>query len=190
MNKSVPFWLIQLGNVRPNVSVTPTTQIDDLIDWYYMGCSEFEWGALDMSMTRILLRFSEYKPIPTDLFSKDGKRVVVFTRDESIPEMIVSFADRPNPIKYFDLKAPSYLENVRKHDTSSTASKWFPSFWFCIDNSTDKWGHNRGDWMAMFEEDVPAFLEVMENEKTAWDNLSDDDRNKYKKNSHYYNDDN
>ena len=190
MNNSVPFWLIQLGNVKPNVSVTPATRLDDLIKWHYMGHSEFEWGALGKSLIRILLRFSEYKPISTDLFSKDGKRVVVFTRDESIPEMIVSFADRPEPDMYFDLKDPSYLENVRDHNTQDE-SEWFPSFWFCIDNSTESWSRcNHGDWMAMFEEDVPAFLEVMENEKTAWDNLSDDDRTKYKKDSHYHNDDN
>lgn len=173
MMNSFPFRLIQRGHVRKTLSA-PAQHLDDLIRWDYMGHAEFEFGALGGSLVRILHRFDQYKTISTDLTSADGKHVVVFTRDESIPQKVVDFADRPNP-GLFDLKDPSYLENVR--ETNAYANRYMPSFWFCIDDSTANWScFSNGDWMAMFEEDLPAFLKVMENEKIAWDALSEDKR--------------
>lgn len=173
MMNSFPFWLIQRGHVRKNRPI-PAMCLGDLIRWDYMGHAEFEFGALGGSLVRILHRFEQYKTFTTDLVSADGKRVVVFTHDESIPQKIVDFADRPNPW-LFDLKDPSYLEDVRKN--TAYANRNFPSFWFCIDDSTDRWSRfKNGDWMAMFEEDVPAFLQVMEKEKAKWDTLSEDKR--------------
>lgn len=173
MMKSFPFWLIQRGHVRKDLS-TPAKCLDDLIRWDYMGHAEFEFGALGGSLVRILHRFNQYKTFTTDLVSADGKRVVVFTRDESIPQKVVTFADRPNPW-LFDLKDPSYLEDIRKND--AYANKFLPSFWFCIDDSTERRSiYNNGDWMAMFEDDVPAVLQAMAKEKAAWDNLSAGER--------------
>ncbi len=143
-----------------------------------MGHAEFEWGALGGSLVRILAFYDRYKTYTTDLRSADGKRVVVFTRDETVPQKVVDFANRPCP-GLFDLKDPSYLENIR--NTVAYAERHMPSFWFCIDDSTERWSRfNNGDWMAMFEEDVPAFLQVMANEKAEWDALSEDKRNQLK----------
>ncbi len=170
-----PFWLIQRGTVNQ----ISATRIDDFVHWDYMGHAEFEFGALGKSLIRILYRFDEYKVLPTDLFSSDGKRVMVFTRDDTIPEKIVSFADRPNPRIYYDTKDPSFLEYVRINPAYPEKYRRL-SFWFCIDNATDKWAiSNNGDWMALFEDDVPAFLKVMDNEKKVWDAYSDRERNDF-----------
>ncbi len=180
-----PFYLIQRAWTKKNVPVTPATRIDDFIRWDYMGHAEFEWGALGKSLVRILHRFGEYNPLPTDLLSKDGKRVWVFTRDDSIPEKLTAFADRPEPNRW-DLKDPSYLEDVRKN-AASTETHGTPSFWFGIDNSTDRFScYNNGDWMALFEDDLPSFLMVMYREKAIWDGYSEDERQSYLDDSQFY----
>ncbi|MBO5142936.1 MAG: hypothetical protein J6C46_08140 [Clostridia bacterium] len=174
MMKEIHFRLIQRGHVQKDIA-TPN-QIDSLVHWDYMGSYEFEAGALPGSLVRILHNFQQYQLFPTDLFSADGKRVMVFTRNSEIPRKLVDFADRPNPRPY-DLQEPSYLEDVRKNN--AYANERMPSFWFCIDDSTDKWNFLNGDWMAMFEEDVPAFLHAMEKEKAKWDSYSDEDRQSF-----------
>lgn len=171
-----PFWLIQRGFIKKIVP-TASSRLDDFIELDYMGHAEFEFGAISRSLARILDRFKDYEAFPTDLFSADDKRVFVFTKNENVPKLIVNFADRMNPDR-FDLKDPSFLEDVRK--TNAYAKKHrFPSFWFCIDNSYDQWSNfKNGDWMAMFEDDIPTFLKIMKNEKAIWDSYPESERQK------------
>ena len=181
---SFPFYLIQRGSVNHDILITPETRLDDFVRWDYMGSAEFEFGALGKSLVRILHRFDEYKCLPTELFSADGKRICVFTRDESIPRKICDFADRPNP-GYFDTKDPSWLEKVRKINAYAEEYRQL-SLWFCIDNSTAHTCFNNGDWIAMFVNDIPAFLKVMENEKKAWDSYSENERKVFLQQSRFY----
>ncbi len=159
-----PFWRIQLGVIDPG----KTASLKELVKLYYMCHAEFELGGRDASLGRIVSHIGMYGYMPTDLYSQDGKRLYVFTKDITVPEEINNFVKRPHDVM-FDLRAPSFLEAISQYPAGH---EMVPTFWWCIDNGFAQDTVYKGDWMAVFGEDIDDLMTTLLNEQKKWDNLS------------------
>lgn len=77
-------YLIQRGKVKPG----PFTGIDSLVNYDYMGASEFEFGALSRSLNGLTEKMSELVCKPIDL--NDGaNRVWIISTEAEFPLIAV-----------------------------------------------------------------------------------------------------
>ena len=108
--------------------------IDSILQWDYMGASEYEWGALPKSIKAIRDNISEYTYLDIPL---GKKAITAFCTNEQKPLMKQFLTDlSKNKIR---LKMSSHFDSVIKgegyyHDRTN--------FWFDIENNLMFWVKN------------------------------------------------
>lgn len=119
--------LIQRGKFR---NVQPIG-IDDLIQFDYMGSSEFEFNALPKSLKRICKNFSEYTLYPTGIKSASNLELILLY-DERMGDRPLIAAGNLARDKY-RLQERSYLKESL--EASPGARDWMVrDFWWDLDN--------------------------------------------------------
>lgn len=115
--------------------------IDSIVEFEYMGASEYEWGALPDSLKRIRKNISEYTYL--DVPIKD-KVISVFCKSEQKAEIkqflekLASGKMRVKCCSYFDqYVSPSEYERQwqKKHPLET-------NFWWDLDNDIMFWVKN------------------------------------------------
>lgn len=105
--------------------------IDQILQFDYMGSSEFEWGALPKALKRIRENISEYTYFQYSFKKHPTKVVTVFCKKEQqdfIGNILEQLADREIRLKeYCDL------------DKFITGEKYGHDFWWDIDNDWMFW---------------------------------------------------
>ena len=145
-------YLVQRGSFKDNVNFDAITGIDSIIDWDYMGSSEFEWGALPKSLKRIVALYRKKEFIHTLLIIRN-KSFYLYSKNLSSEDLsyIVSFFENKidNPYGgtkemvnihcYFEGK---YVDRIKKgciKKTEKVPNYGYCDFWWDIDN----------DWMLI-----------------------------------------
>jgi hypothetical protein len=133
-------YLIQRGTIQDN-SHLDKKGIDSIIQFDYMGASEYEWGALPDSLKRLRSRINEYTYLDVPLF---GKCISVFCNNEQKAEVMDYLKELANGKmhtklgSYFDQYAKPTkhdLEWQQKHPLKT-------NFWWDIENDLMFWVKN------------------------------------------------
>ncbi len=70
-------WLIQRGKFNSKDTRTKGIEgIDSLIDFDYMGSSEFEWGALPKALNKVIENWNDFEIVGTGI--RDNKKRELF----------------------------------------------------------------------------------------------------------------
>lgn len=132
-------YLIQRGTIRDNDS---KTGIDSIIDWDYMGASEYEWGALPNSLKRIRKNINEYTYLDISVFKKNISVFCNNIQKSEVQEYLKELALGKMHTKmasYFNnyVKPSKYeLENQKKYPLTT-------NFWWDIENDLMFWVKNQ-----------------------------------------------
>jgi hypothetical protein len=131
-------YLIQRGTIK---NQELKIGIDSIIEFDYMGASEYEWGALPNSLKRIRNHINEYTYLDVPLF---GKCVSVFCNNEQKAEVMEYLKELANGEMH--TKLGSYFDQYIK--PSKYGLEWqreYPlktNFWWDIENNLMFWGKN------------------------------------------------
>jgi hypothetical protein len=107
--------------------------IDALLQFDYMGSSEFEWGALPQSLKRTRENEKQYVQFEFTFENFEDKPIMILCKEadkEELPKILAQLADRELRLKeYCDLDA--YLKGNKDYRTSD--------FWWDIENDYFFW---------------------------------------------------
>lgn len=150
-------YLIQRGTFKDNIDISTITGIDSIIDFDYMGSSEFEFGAMSKSLKRIInkYRFDPSKSGISVIFTMEGKSFeIVFFGKESDFEYVqtlfqkhydleknYSSFDREYSLKeylgiapYFEGKYTKQIKRGCVKVTEKVPNYEYMDFWWDLDN--------------------------------------------------------
>lgn len=133
--------LVQRGKFR-SFDDRKIKGLDALIEYDYMGASEFEWGALPRSLDRILAHLGEYSTANLNIGCPDGRYLFLTCRQghwENVARDVQRLAS-----KKVYLQEATYLPEALASERGGDYN-----FWWCIDDPAKGWepDHACGDWM-------------------------------------------
>lgn len=144
--------LIQRGSFK-NIEESAIVGLDSLIDYDYMGSSEFEWGTLPTSLKRMVQSWGEYEWFKTDIKDADEQDLYVLCRKrqhEEVLQAIHILATEPDTIRTKEsVGLKNYLDCRSDYALRIT-------FWWDVtsnDPYRDK-GIVGNDWMVCFGGDI------------------------------------
>jgi hypothetical protein len=151
-------YLIQRGTFKP-VPDQEILGLDTLISYDYMGSSEFEWGALPASLTKICKSWDTYKISRIDEIQDLDGNYLYFVAPESFktsgwPEETATHETLVGVIKtLFSEKYPYRLKERcecydRIHGDSFTGRISDTNFWWDVENN----------WMMCFGKDIQRLI--------------------------------
>lgn len=121
-------YLLQRGNFEDR---DYKKGIDSIVSFQYMGSSEFEWGALPESLSRIRDMIDQYIYMPVPM---GDKTIMVFCKKDRVDEIkpyLISLANNDMHLKeYSDFN--SYIK-PSKYDNCRT------NFWWDLENHLMFW---------------------------------------------------
>jgi hypothetical protein len=110
--------------------------IDSILNFDYMGSSEYEWGALPKALKRTRENEKEYIQFEFTFENFEDKPIIILCKEsdkEELPKILAQLADRELKLKeYCDLDA--YLKGNKNYKTSD--------FWWDIQNDFFFWRSN------------------------------------------------
>jgi len=110
--------------------------IDKILQFDYMGSSEFEWGALPKALRSARENKDEYIQFEFTFENFEDKPIMILCKEsdkEELPKILSKLADREIRLKeYCDLDA--YLKGDKNYRTSD--------FWWDIENDYFFWRSN------------------------------------------------
>jgi hypothetical protein len=144
-------YLIQRGSFR-GTKEEAIIGLDSLMDYDYMGSSEFEFGALPASLKRITASWSEYVWFPIEeIKDADGQFLYVLCRKRQEAEVVKVVKLLAQEDGAFRTK-----ERVGLHDYIACSSEFSMRINFWWDITSDKSFYNENDlgegndWMICF----------------------------------------
>lgn len=146
-------FLIQEGYFK-NISAQNVTGIDSIIEWRYMGSSEFEWGALPESLHRIVNDIANYSFYNVESVKDiSGNCMKIFSKKQNQQDYVaeaISVSKEPYGYQeYCHLK--DYVTNATyPNGTTYCADICNPNFWWDI----------RNDYFIFFGDDHQEALQT------------------------------
>jgi len=131
---------IQRGTIREEMN-TDKKGIDTIIDFDYMGASEYEWGALPESLVVIRKDINEYTYLDVPI---NNKVITVFCQNSQksdIKTFLTELGDGKMHTKmgsYFD----RYLKPSKHEIEWQTKHPLETNFWWDVDNNLMFWVKN------------------------------------------------
>jgi len=146
------FYLIKRGHFNDHISYNDITGIDDVMNWDYMGSSEFEWGAPRQSLVRIMNLYYNHNFVDTTI-SMNGKKFIVmfpygWTIEKELSEIIdlfTTYLNNPYGGKYHLKEMLNFDEYFQGEEKIIVPGKGkipakveynfsYADFWWDIDN--------------------------------------------------------
>lgn len=154
------FWLIQRGRLNKEGGPGLLGR-EGVVNLDYMGCAEFEWGAIPYTFWRMMHNFEEYTLFDSGVNVVGNRKLMVFGKkveQEKIAEAIRDFINEP-----YHLKEYSELEKlVEVADITMPWTICLTRFWWCIDRK------ECGEWMAFLEEDSERICKAIQHDYQNW----------------------
>jgi hypothetical protein len=75
------FYLIKRGHFEEKIDYNKIEGLDSIIDWDYMGSSEFEWGAPRESLLRMIKMYYNHNFNSTEIMINNKKFIIWFNYD-------------------------------------------------------------------------------------------------------------
>ena len=135
--------LIQRGSFK-KVDLKDITGLDSLIDYDYMGSSEFEWGALPKSLTQICEKWADYVYFAIeDIRDGDGQCLYVLchkTQKDELTEALHLLFQKDCPFRlkehsgmydYISCKSLYSLKTNFWWDVTGEGGPFAPPSWMC-----------------------------------------------------------
>jgi hypothetical protein len=139
-------YLIQTGRFQ-DVSDTEIGGLDSLINYDYMGSSEFEWGALPHSLEQICLLWAEYVIFQMDeIKDGDGQCLWVLCRKVQIEELKDALKKLFSKDCPFDTK-----ERTGMYDYVNLNALRV-NFWWDVTGEGNP--YNNASWMCCFGDNI------------------------------------
>jgi hypothetical protein len=119
-------WLVQRGTFN-EITKDIITGIDSLINFDYMGSSEFEWGALPRSLSAIIEQWKDIIIVGTGIRDFEQKELFILCnkdKESAITACVKELAvgERYQLKEYCDMR--DWIEGKRKRN----------NFWWDLDN--------------------------------------------------------
>lgn len=145
--------------------------INDLLNYDYMGSAEFEFGALPKSYKRIRFNFNKYKVFNTGLKNYNGVPCYVLCKENIKDEVI----DNIKELAKGEQRLKEYI--TFEHHITKSKSSWSKpkeNFWWDI-------GHDFMFWFGQDKNDV--ITEIIKNDSIEFTNSLSEYKIKYRDNT-------
>jgi hypothetical protein len=145
-------YLIQRGFFR-DIKDEAIVGLDFLIDYDYMGASEFEWGALPQSLKRMTHDWKNYGIFPVEIRDSDGQQLQILCRTNQIEDVTAAVrvfaAEKYSP----SLRTKEYV-GLHDYMNPERESSLRTNFWWDVTCED----HIGNDWMACFGDNIRRLI--------------------------------